>query len=160
MAVLSFLERVADCMSPVFLAVVNMSAAAAYAVIAVLLFRLLFRRLPVRYTFPLWAAVGFRLLCPVSIKSVFSLFNLGFFDMTPIAEGNGMAFIPYDVAMMREPKVYTGIAAVNDVFSGSLPVPDPAASVNPLQVWELLLTLLWLLGMAAFLVYSVVSCVG
>lgn len=159
MAVLSFLERVADCMSPAFLAVVNMSAAAAYAVIAVLLFRLLFRRLPAKYTFPLWAAVGFRLLCPVSIKSVFSLFNLGIFDMSPIAEGNGMAFIPYDVAMMREPKVYTGIAAVNDAFSGSLPVPDPAASVNPLQVWEVIFTLLWLFGMLAFALYGAVSFV-
>lgn len=159
MAVLSFFERLLHVMSPVFLTVLNMSAAAVYALLPVLLFRLLFRRMPRKYIFPLWAAVGFRLLCPVSIKSVFSLFNLGIFDMTPITAGNGMAFIPYDVAMMREPKVYTGIAAVNDALSGSLPVPDPAASVNPLQVWELLLTLLWLLGILAFAAYAVVSFV-
>ncbi|MBE5785503.1 MAG: M56 family metallopeptidase [Clostridiales bacterium] len=159
MAVLSLLEQLADRMSHVFLTVLNLSAAACYAIVSVLLLRLAFGRLPRKYTFFAWMAVGFRLLCPVSIKSVFSLFNLGFFDMTPIARGNAMAFIPYDVAMMREPKVYTGIAAVNDVLSGSLPVPDPSASVNPLQVWELLLTLLWLFGLLAFCGYAVISFV-
>lgn len=157
MAVLTWLESAAGVLSPLFLRILNMSAAASYVIAAVLLLRLCCRKLPKKYIFPAWAAVAFRLVSPVSIKSVFSIFHLRFFDMAPVADGGALTFIPYDVAMMNEPRVYTGIAVLNDALSGSLPAPQPGDSMNPLQVWEALFTLIWVFGMLLLLGYGLWS---
>jgi len=41
---------------------------------------LLFRRLPRRFAYLLWAVVGLRLLCPISLPSPVSVFNLPAFE--------------------------------------------------------------------------------
>ena len=59
-----------------FLKILNMSMTACYVIAAILIVRLLLRRAPRKYSYILWAAAGFRLLCPVSFESIFSLFSL------------------------------------------------------------------------------------
>ena len=63
-------------MEQIFVKVLNMSAAASVVIAVVLIFRLLLRRAPKKYSYLLWLAVAFRLLCPVSLSSVFSVFAL------------------------------------------------------------------------------------
>ena len=58
------------------IAVVNMSITASYVILAVLLLRLCLRRAPKRYTCLLWLAPAFRLVCPVSFPSVYSLLQV------------------------------------------------------------------------------------
>ena len=53
-----------------------MSLTAAIVILVVIAIRFFMRKLPKKYTYMLWAAVGFRLLCPVSIESRFSIFSL------------------------------------------------------------------------------------
>ncbi len=55
-------------MERIFVTVVNMSIAASWVIAAILLVRLILRRAPKKYSYVLWAAVGFRLCCPVSFK--------------------------------------------------------------------------------------------
>jgi beta-lactamase regulating signal transducer with metallopeptidase domain len=43
------------------------------------------------------------------------------------------------------------------VVVASLPAPTPDASVNPLQVIIFMLTVIWILGAAAFLLYSILT---
>ena len=50
-----------------------MGLVSGYAVLIVLLVRMLLRRFPKRYSYLLWSAVLLRLVCPVMIKSPFSL---------------------------------------------------------------------------------------
>ena len=53
-----------------------MSLTAGVTICIVLLLRLILRNFPKKYSYFLWSVVGFRLLCPVSFNSAFSIFNL------------------------------------------------------------------------------------
>ena len=63
-------------MEALFRTILNMSGTGAVVICAVLLLRLLLKRAPKRYSYWLWSAALFRLVCPVSWKSVFSIFAL------------------------------------------------------------------------------------
>lgn len=162
--------------------VLNMSLTASYCILAVLLVRLLLRRAPKKYAYLLWLVVAFRLCCPVSLTSPMSLFSLGVFDQE-VAEGHTMAYLDEDVGMQRNPQLATGLTAspwqstVGSQESGSvvsqgkpeggiadqalhIPLPGPgdaSNSINPLQVWGAVGTLLWLTGMGIMLLYGLVS---
>lgn len=59
-----------------FVNILDMSIMASYCIAAVFLLRWLFRKAPKRYTYLLWLVVAFRLVCPLSVDSSFSFFNL------------------------------------------------------------------------------------
>lgn len=135
-------------MEALFLKCLNMGIAAGWVVLAVLLLRLLFRNASKRIRCALWALVGIRLVCPLSFESVLSLI--------PSAET-----VPREILLSREPAIESGIEAldraVNPVIAGSL-VPDVGASVNPMQIVVFLASGLWAAGVAAMLLYAVISC--
>ncbi|MBQ2829576.1 MAG: hypothetical protein IJF15_00930, partial [Oscillospiraceae bacterium] len=58
----------------VFMQVIDMTKAGSVVILCVLLARLFLRKAPKLFSYVLWAAVLFRLLCPVSIESNVSLF--------------------------------------------------------------------------------------
>ena len=62
-------------MRQIFSTVLNMSLTGSVAICFVLLARLALRKVPKIFSYCLWAVVLFRLLCPVSISSVFSVMN-------------------------------------------------------------------------------------
>lgn len=157
MSVLAWLEAMIERLEPAFMQLLNMSITAGYVILAVLLARLLMRRLPKRYSYALWAVVAFRLLCPVSISSVLSIFNIGIFDMTAATQGAELVYIPGNIGMMAEPAVTVGIPPLNAAITESLPVPEPVTSVNPLQIWQMAGTFIWTLGILVLVVYAAVS---
>ena len=59
-----------------FVNILDMSIMASYCIAAVFLLRWLFRKAPKRYTYLLWLVAAFRLVCPLSVDSSFSFFNL------------------------------------------------------------------------------------
>ena len=69
----------------------NMSLTGSLAILAVLLLRLALKGLPKIYSYALWTVVLFRLLCPVSVESHFSL--LGALDV-PVTESGSINFLP------------------------------------------------------------------
>lgn len=141
----------------VFLKVLNMSITASYVILAVMVLRLLLGKAPKKYSYLLWSVVGFRLCCPVSFRSVFSLFNLKPFDMTAAQSEGGLTYVPENIGLMAQPQVTTGIPVMNAVISDSLPAATPAASVNPMQVVIFVAAALWCAGMAVLLAYALVS---
>lgn len=60
----------------IFTTILDMSVTAAYCIVAVVLLRLLLRKQPKIFSYLLWSVVLFRLLCPVSVNSDFSLIGL------------------------------------------------------------------------------------
>ena len=60
-------------LSDVFLKIFNMSMAAVWIILAVILLRLLLKRAPKIIICVLWAFVGIRLICPFSFESFLSL---------------------------------------------------------------------------------------
>ncbi len=171
-AVLSILAPGAAAGGPegLFLTVLNMSATGAIVICAVLLLRLLLKRAPKQYSYWLWAAAAFRLVCPVSWKSAFSIFSLAparvatvpTVDVSAAAPVTGAAvsaieYVPPDIGYAQTPRVELIVPRVSDAVSGALPAADPLSSVNPMQVWLALGSVLWLLGILALLVWGVVS---
>lgn len=84
-----------------FASVLNMSISATLAAGVLLLLRLPFgKRLPVSFTYLLWGVVVFRLLVPVSLPAVVSVFNLTGGPVSPSSGGAlvSMEFVRYDPA--------------------------------------------------------------
>lgn len=63
-------------LNTVFFKIWNMSIRAGSCILAVLLLRFLLQKFPRKYLYMLWLVVAFRLVCPVTLNTQFSLFNL------------------------------------------------------------------------------------
>ena len=60
-------------MSSLFLKIVNMSIAASWLILAVVLLRVVLKKAPKWIHVLLWGIVALRLICPFSFESAFSL---------------------------------------------------------------------------------------
>lgn len=131
----------------VFLQILNMSFTGGMIILFVLAARLVLGKAPKVFSYSLWAVALFRLICPFSIESAVSLIPT---NPTPIAS---------DIIYSEVPKISTGITAFDNSVSAVLPAPTVGASINPLQIWTAIGLYLWLLGIAALLVYSIITLV-
>ena len=133
-------------MSGFFLNIVNMSIAASWLVLAVLLLRFVLKRAPKWVNVLLWGIVALRLLLPFSIESALSLI--------PSTET-----VSPEIMMDWTPEISTGIESlnrlVNPMISASF-APKPYASANPLQILIPIWAILWLAGIAVLLIYTAV----
>ena len=134
-------------MSEIFLKIINMSISASYIVLAVLLLRLLLKKAPKWITVVLWGISAVRLVCPFSIESVLSLI--------PSSE-----VVSPNIMTDKTPTINTGIPIINSTLNSVISesfTPNPVDSANPLQIWIPVLTTIWIVGMVALLIYTVVS---
>lgn len=134
-------------MDKLFLNILNMSLTGSYVILAICLVRPLLKKAPKFITYLLWSVAGFRLVLPFSIESVISLI-----PFKP-------QVIPMDIAMQPVPRINSGIPFVNNAVSGLLPPANPNAGINPLQIWIMIGTKVWLVGTAAMIIYGTVSYV-
>ena len=63
-------------MSGIFYTVLNMSVTGTFIILALVILRLLLRNMPKSFSYALWAIPALRLLCPASVSSFVSIFNL------------------------------------------------------------------------------------
>lgn len=134
-------------MAEVFQKLLNMSIAAGWLILAVVVLRFVLKKAPKRFVLLLWAVVGLRLALPWSIESALSLI--------PSA-----ATLPEGIMMERTPSLDTGIPALNNAINPGFAAafaPEPAASANPLQVLLPIASLIWLAGAAAMLIWALAS---
>jgi len=134
-------------MSELFLSVLNMSLTASYVIIFVILIRLLLKKAPKFVSYALWGVVAFRLMIPFSFESMFSL----------MPRSTNTVPIPHDIVYQQSPQVNSGIGVVDSLVNNSLPAPTIVASVNPLKIYVEIGAYIWVLGIIALLVYSLVS---
>lgn len=73
-------------MTDLFIQVLSMSLTATYCIIFVCIVRLLLKKAPRIFSYVLWSVVAFRLICPISFESMFSLVGVDF-----------LPFIQYEV---------------------------------------------------------------
>jgi beta-lactamase regulating signal transducer with metallopeptidase domain len=131
----------------IFLQVINMSYIASIVIVFILVARLLLAKAPKKYSYILWAVALVRLIVPISFESVLSLIPV---NTTPVSND-----VLYDIS----PNINTGMANIDQSISGSLPSADVVASVNPMQVWIFIGSLIWILGIAILLIYGMVSLI-
>lgn len=147
-------------------AVLSMSGTASLVIAAVLLIRLALRRAPKRFSYLLWAVVLFRLLCPISLESAFSLLPAA--ELVPAAGNGGQE--------RQVVQVQTGLPGLdrqmNDFFlrhpyQGIADPPERAGAAPSLVIpqagkvsdWRTLPAILWLTGAALLLGYSALSLI-
>lgn len=134
-------------MSALFLKILNLSINASWLILAVIAARLLLKKAPRWISCLLWGLVAVRLLCPISLESVLSIL--------PSAK-----VVPENIGMVQDPHIDSGVRiidnAVNPVIEKSFS-PDAISSVNPMQVVVFAGSILWLIGMAAMLLYALTS---
>ena len=134
-------------MSELFLTALNMSLTASYVILFVILVRLLLKKAPKVISYALWGVVAFRLIIPFSFESMFSL----------MPQNTNPVPIPHDIIYQQSPQINSGIEVVDSFVSQSLPAPTVGASVNPLQIYTEIAAYIWVIGIIALLVYSLVS---
>ena len=140
--------------------ILNMSLTASIVIVIVLLARLLLRKLPKVFSYALWAVVLFRLLCPVSFSTEFSL--LGLFN-TPAATVSdsgaysSMTYIPSDSVHTEYPRADLPLPGVSEAINETLPQGREQTGTDPLEFPMSAATILWLLGIMVMLIYSAVS---
>lgn len=134
-------------MDKLFLELLNLSIAASWLILVVLLLRPMLKRAPRAIVCALWLLVGLRLALPFSIESALSLI--------PSRET-----VSPEMVYAAQPMIDSGVKildqAVNPVIVESF-APSPAESVNPLQVLNFVGGCVWLMGLVLMLGYSAVS---
>lgn len=136
--------------------VINMSLTAAIVIVFVFLARIPLKKAPKIFSYALWAVVLFRLVCPVSFSSDFSLMGL---LKTPAATNGTIAYIPADIVHVEYPQVDLPVPGLSEVINESLPQGEEQLAADPLEAPMAAATMLWLCGIVVMLVYSAVSLV-
>ena len=134
-------------MGELFLKTLNMSIAASWLILAVVLLRFALKKAPKWIAVLLWGVVAVRLVVPFSFESALSLI--------PSAETFNAHNIQYET-----PAISSGIPAVNNAVNpvlGETFAPNSVGSINPLYIWTLVVSAIWLVGIAAMLLYAVIS---
>ncbi|MBQ7942511.1 MAG: hypothetical protein IJ326_00440 [Lachnospiraceae bacterium] len=168
----------------IFLQFVNMSLMAAVIIVAILGIRMLMKRAPKLFSYMLWAIVLFRLLCPVSFSTEFSVFNA--LDMSASKEGrveiitDGIIYVEDKVvkldtvetayttseskeslsAVQSEDAFLPTVMAEDDVIADAMneavvqKAKNTKESEVNLTIW---LAGIWLAGVVVICIYSIVQ---
>lgn len=158
-------------MTKVFLYLANRSIRAGFLILAVIGLRFLFRKLPKGPQLLLWAVVALRLAVPFSPESPWSLlpsaepFSSQATINTPLQRDPSILQAENEIpvpATTEAPHVVTGAAPTTATQPQTGSSASPGATLtasglgNP-DVFFLICTAVWLLGMAAMIAYGLIS---
>lgn len=139
--------------------VLHMSFMSSIVILAVLVIRLLFQRLPKLFRYVLWSVVLFRLLCPVTLSSSVSFFRVfgtpmeGAQLVQSLPEDNPEAgkpvSVPMDGQMQEDAEKVTVPASFGETKS--------RAEIT--KLWKLFAVCAWLLGVSIMMLYSICSLI-
>lgn len=127
----------------------NMSAAGAVLICAVVLLRALLRRAPKWTRGILWAIVAVQLVCPLSLRSPLSVYRL-----LPARTGTEENIAVFELGGGSEKPLLTVAAPQHPTGNAASAVP---ASDLPPSVYLLTAGEVWLIGLAAMLLYALIS---
>ena len=131
-------------MQDFFVYLLNMSITASYAIIAVIILRLFLKKAPKKFSCALWGIVAFRLVCPVSFESPWSLI--------PSAQS-----LPHDILYAATPQINSGIPAlnhaVNPILENSFSA-EASFSANPMQIAMFFFSIVWIIVLTILLIYA------
>ena len=155
-------------MRGLFLMVLSMSGTASLVILLVLLFRLFLRKAPRVFSYALWAAVLFRLLCPVTVESPVGIIpsgmpvllerrlevadRLNVADRPGAPDSSGASNISRDPDTLAVAEEAPDTGGITDFQEGRA-----AQSVTSLAGLLAIATAVWLCGAAGLLLYSLIS---
>lgn len=137
-----------------FVGILNMSLTACIIIPVVIALRFLLRKAPKLFSYILWSVVLFRLICPVSFSAAFSL--LGALD-APKTERGQISYISVSTEEMPAAIGNQPIPVTDTVPDGAALAKTPAA--DPMKIALAVGTWIWIAGISALFLYSVVTLV-
>ena len=158
----------------IFLTVWNMSLTGSIIIVFVLLARLVLRKAPKIFSYALWAVVLFRLLCPVSVSSVFSVLHVMRAPAAPVEQNvtvmdYSTLDIPFLPGITEETKEETihhhpqqDMSAIPELPEQSSEIPEQVYPTEPsTPKWDAVDygVIIWMVGLGLMLFYNVVGCV-
>lgn len=142
-------------MNEVFVKLANMSVAAGWLILAVLVLRLLLKKAPRWITCLLWALVAVRLVCPVSLQSPVSAYQVA----TPAAvqDDGGVTYFQYVHASGDKPSIQLDVETIRP--AGITPGQQDTAADTSHTVTRYMppYVTIWLAVGGALLLYGLVS---
>ena len=142
-------------MNEVFVKLANMSVAAGWLILAVLVLRLLLKKAPRWITCLLWALVAVRLVCPVSLQSPVSAYQVA----TPAAvqDSGGVTYFQYVHTSGDKPSIQLDVETIRP--AGITPVQQDTAADTSHTVTRYMppYVMIWLAVGGALLLYGLVS---
>lgn len=140
----------------IFLKVFNMSLTAAVVILAVLIVRVLLRKAPKIFSYVLWLAVLFRLICPVSFSSAFSL--LGALQIE-ISEKGAVEYIISNSVYEDKERNETGKKFSENNSTYAVTQAEKPFSVSGLKKIIAWAKWTWLAGVMIMLLYNGVTLI-
>lgn len=134
-------------MEKIFFAVLNQSISGGFVILAILLLRLLFSKIPKLFFHLLWVVALIRLLLPISFEGIYSL-------IPTRAES-----VPIEITEMNPPQIHTGIAVLNTSVN---PLLQESQAKEAPSLWDrikMYVDDVWLLGMGVLFFYGMYSLV-
>ena len=136
----------------VFSTVLNMSITASISILVILLARIVLKRAPKIFSYALWVVVLFRLLCPVSLTSGFSL--RGLFP-APTTETGRIEYVSLNELNTERPAILVDVPAsdINQTTdNGVEPSIIEVAAAGSIDFLVSIVSIVWICGGAALLV--------
>ena len=132
-------------MALIFHKILSMSLSASVVILAVILFRLLLSGAPKKWSYLLWSVVGFRLCCPVSLRSTVSLFSA----------------VPDKLLLFHPAAGNHSVTAVPTIVEQTLSSPAHPVAIATFQQapsvdWFTVCGWIWLAGIAAMLAWGMI----
>ncbi len=157
-------------MEDIFINILNMSITASYCVIAVVLIRLILKKFPKIYSYILWVAVFFRMICPVSIKSVFSFLKPYMIFMSDTSDTDKVvSYVDYNFNAINDSVNNTSgtnhtMADINisDRVNAALDRTNSSSNTalsggDPMQTLLTIVAIIWGVVVLGLVIYSVIS---
>ena len=132
-------------MDKLFLQIINMSITSSYIILFIIAIRIILKKAPKIFSYVLWLIPFFRLIFPFSFESLFSFISIN------------KNTIPEDIVYSQTPQIQSGISAIDSTVNRALPKLVVGTSVNSMQTWITIGTLIWLIGIIILLIYSIYS---
>lgn len=121
-------------MNAVFVKLVNMSVAAGWLILAVLVLRLLLKKAPRWITCLLWAMVAVRLVCPISLQSPVSAYQVA--APAAVQKSGQVEYFHYVYESGDKPSIQLDVDAIRPaeaIPAQPQTTPEQSAAAEPVQ---------------------------
>ena len=129
-----------------FIKLLNMSIAASWLILVVMILRFSIKKIPKWSVLVLWSIVAVRLICPFSIESVFSL----------IPSEETIVVNPYTARPVIQSGFQTVDAHANNYIASNVYM-GVTVPTDFLHIQLSIVTVVWLIGVAGVLLYTVIQ---
>lgn len=137
-------------MYDIFTRLLNMSLTASVMILAIIIFRFCLKKIPRKYICVLWGLVAIRLICPISISSALSVFNLTSLETN---ETGQIEYFQY-TGHTEKPEV---VFQTPNLFVSEQETNPVSVTKHTSDLYLPTIVSLWLIGVVAMLGYSLIS---